>query len=290
MFEFLKFKKKTSKGSLHKTKFLLKMPKERAPNASPSKKTGYLIGISVIILPILCGYLYYFLSHSAAFNVSEVLVEGLENESFVSVDEIKRLAEEKSLGLNIFKVHLNALEKEILQNTWIRQVVLKKSFPKTLRVQIFLREPVLFVQQGEHKFSLMDEHGALFGGALKVFKWDLPIVSDISGGSLWLENSEFTKFFLVWLGRWKSAGGGEIAAIELNKDGGKILIKYELLDKKHVFPVVYFSEKPPEFFGRSSSCVQLQQVVKYLTKESIVSRQILVTGDKKIVVKTDRGS
>jgi len=154
-------------------------------SAGPKKKMHLdnilrrlLWGVIVFLIVFSLVELGYYLLVSPHVLITKIECEG---DLKLSEQEILSLA-----GLSgneyYFTINLKAVEEGIKQHPMVREVIVEKIFPNTLRLTLMGRKPLLLVQLAEGKslgYGYLDEEGVVFAKANHIGELNLPIISGL---------------------------------------------------------------------------------------------------------------
>jgi cell division septal protein FtsQ len=223
---------------------------------------------------------------SPLFIVQVVEVADLPENSPIDAATVSKLAAVPIGKENLFKLDLLSIEQRVKKHPWVKAVQLHKRFPQTLAIEVVLRQPRALLQGEKGQMSYVDADGNVFGKVNLAVQPDLPLLSgamDLSKriGSLHL------------LDLWDSEQVVKVAQLSSityeEERGYRLLVSYPMrqgggLGRTMVDLGNEINADISAQFGR------LKQVVRYLSDHSISVRQVWADADKKIIVKTVRGS
>lgn len=252
--------------------------------------------------------------HSPLFQVEAVEVNSSSASPPLDEGEILALASVPVGRVSLFELDLRAIQDRLLANDWIREVSLEKRFPHTLVMGVKFRDPYAVIQTRRGSLAYVDSFGTVFGNVTLKQNRDLPLFTgftyfDAAG----LNDSdkmpsrsqnriqERIKDALHILSKWQLARLDEvslISSVQWESDRGfRILVSYPLGGlvsgvvpdpKTQARAVIELgSEIEPSL---EEKFLRLSNVLRYLSKNSIVVRQIRADVGKKVVVKTVHGS
>ncbi len=113
---------------------------------------------------------YVFLISWEELAIRTVIIRG-QDEPLSSA--IARDFEGRRLG-NIFLFDINTLRQELLADSWVRDIRVRKVFPSSLSVDIIARKAFVLFDNGG--LSLVDEDGVVLEEEVSAGRWDLPVV------------------------------------------------------------------------------------------------------------------
>jgi hypothetical protein len=239
----------------------------------------FIIAVSILAFSI------YETVHSPIFTVQVVEVaDHLDVSPPVDSQTITDLAAVPIGRVNLFGLDLKSIEARILAHPWIREVKLQKKFPQTLSINVVFRKAVALAQLENGGLTYVDETGKLFDSVNLMIQNDLPLLVGFSQSS---ENSARLQEALRLINMWESTSFVP-----------KLAISTILWEKTRGFRVQVSAptgramiDMGQEIDGRiEPQLLQLKHVFSYLQENSIPVHQIWADAEKKIVVKTARGS
>jgi len=260
------------------------------------KKTKMIRKYAVIFFSVtallLASYGVFRAMHSPLFTTQVVEVADQPEQAPVDAQTITDLAAVPVGRVNLFDLDLQAIERRILTNSWIREVHLQKRFPQTLSISVVFRDPRGLFQGADGMLSYIDVDGKTFGRANLMFQPDLPVFSGFQkeGDPKILEA---LRFFSNWE---KSTLGKrtQISALSWDEERGyRALVTYEFASSNGNSGArgrtwVDFGQN---FDGDPNlQLKRLSYVFQYLAKNLVSARQIFADAGKKVVVKTAKGS
>jgi cell division protein FtsQ len=97
---------------------------------------------------------FYEISGDLGFKLEKVVIAGNKN---ISQGEV-RSALNADTGTPIFSIDLKNIKKQIEENTWVKQVAIKRHLPNTIYIAIMEKTPIAIWQINQQIF-LIDEDG-----------------------------------------------------------------------------------------------------------------------------------
>lgn len=141
-------------------------PKEKIGFAFPFKTFKKIFFLGVIL------WLVYYIFFSKLFLINEVIIEG---NKLVAKDDVARLVPMKK---NIFLIHSLDLKKNILRSfPEVRDAVVYKGIPNTVKIILIEREPSIVWQSGGDYYLISDSGEVAKKIGNEEFK-NLPLVVD----------------------------------------------------------------------------------------------------------------
>lgn len=222
--------------------------------------------------------------NSDLFLVRVVEVSDLAAVTPLASDEILRIANVPTEGINLFSLKLLPIEQRLVAHPWIRSAVVTKRFPNTVSISVQFRDPIAILQTQTGDLFFLDQDGAVFSELNLKSNPDLPVI---------LETDEGRKNQALDLVRaWENAGLKEsypIASIEdLGEKGFRALITYPLKGSGKGRTWVEVGQKFDGDFKEQLG--RLHEVLSYVQRQGISARQVLADLGKKIVVRIARRS
>ncbi|HTL13054.1 MAG TPA: FtsQ-type POTRA domain-containing protein [Bdellovibrionota bacterium] len=250
--------------------------------------TGWALAISAAALGAL-GVGWHQAVHSPLYSVRVVEVAFPSAQSGqalpLTVDQVREIAAVPVGGASLFSLNLRDIQARLLQEPWIRAVTVGKRFPSTLEIGVTFREAVGLWISPERTLRYVDGDGTVFGSLQMGKASDLPVFSSFPEREL--------PRAAAFASGWQSAGLGryaELAEVAWFADRG---LRAVLLGKssdstpQHRW-VLEMGQSFDE--GLNARLEHLRQVLQYAAQRPLEVAGVRVTDDKKIVVKTGRGS
>ena len=259
---------------------------------------GKVQSVSTVVFSVVAmasaGYGIFAASRSSLFSVRIVEIDqSSEKESFpqpLDSETIHQLAGVKVGQENLFSLKLSQIESRILQAPWVRTVSLEKKLPQKLAIHVQFREPLARFAHANGDLGFVDADVKVFNVSeanhATTVSYDLPVVTGIA------ENSEELRQAIKWIQAWNQSDLARTAVLSSigfdPKWGYQAQIAYQLPEKKSWSrPVLRLGQK---FDDSSFASGRLSRVVRYLSSQSTPAQRISLIDEKKIVVKTARGS
>lgn len=192
------------------------------------------------------------------------------------------------VGLDLARV-----EERLLRDPWVKQVVVAKQFPATVKIELSLREAVLGIARTEssRKLHYLDREGVAFAPWNPKFELELPILLGVP-----TTDAAVIALAREWAGLWRSVP--ELAQVELatlrwdRSLGLQASVAYPLATGSRVHTRIGLGSDSPQLDPAQArgQLQRLAQVINHLSQQGMVARQIWADLGKKIVVKTAPGS
>jgi cell division septal protein FtsQ len=222
--------------------------------------------------------------HSSLFMVRVVEVSDQEQDAPLEPREVTALAAVPLGEVSLFDLNLKSIEKRLLAHHWVREVVLIKRFPQTLSIQVIYRQPLAILQGRQGALRYVDSDGSLFGPVTLRGKADLPMIDGVPTDAEGPVRGALAVLEAWGKYSWKTAN--QVSQVSWDEDSGYTL--WIAFEPAHRVSVLVgpddFLTADPAIFGR------IDAVLKHLASKAIAIRQIFADANKKIVVRTARGS
>lgn len=225
-------------------------------------------------------------TRSPLFHVQVVELSDYPENAPVSEERILELASVPVGKAALFSLDLAEIEKRVLVENWVSEVRIRKVFPQTLSLSVRFREPVAAIVAtgagAKHRLAYLDREGQAFGRYNPRFKLDVPLISGVRADS-----KLQIRAILKWIGEWEASELGRSTQLSDfvwdEETGLRAHVRYSAgrtaVELGHEFNL-----------DTGAQLERLAKVFRYLGEHSLQTRQIWADSDKKIVVKTARGS
>ncbi|HVN78575.1 MAG TPA: FtsQ-type POTRA domain-containing protein [Terriglobia bacterium] len=127
-----------------------------------------------------CLLIRHFLMHSPRLSVSIKKIQGLH---YVSESQVQlKLSELESRNRNLFCLDLDEIRRSIEQIPWVSEVVVYRTFPDKLTIEVKERRPIAFAKV-DAATMLVDEEGVLLerNSEMKT-QFDFPVIVGLEPG------------------------------------------------------------------------------------------------------------
>jgi cell division septal protein FtsQ len=224
--------------------------------------------------------------HSPLFIVRVVEVSDQPLDSPLDPREVSALAAVPLAKTSLFALDLKSIEKRLLTNHWVRDVVLTKRFPQTLAIQVIYRQPVALLQGPQGVLKYVDTDGSIFGPVTLRGRADLPVIHGLPQGAAGEKIlPQAVAALKAWSAHpWKTVN--QISQLAWDEEEG--FTAWIAFEPSYRVSVVlgpdWGTEGNIELFSR------IDAVLQYSASRSIPIRQIYADANKKIVVRTARRS
>jgi cell division protein FtsQ len=109
--------------------------------------------------------------------VTKVVVEG---NRIVEANEVLQLAQ-VALGTPMYDVDLAGIRNAVTSNFFIKDAVVKRDLPSTIRIMVQERSPIAIVNRGDILY--LDDEGVVLPHSISKETFDLPILSGVPAES-----------------------------------------------------------------------------------------------------------
>lgn len=139
-----------------------------------------LLALSVITAFIVSLHLYWTISGLEILKVREIEIKGnyhLSKEALLNITDMNRD--------NILKINLESLRIKILESPWLKEVMIRRELPGTIKIHLIERIPQAVIDYGD-SFYLVDGEGVIIERIRDRGGHILPLISgvDLSEGRL----------------------------------------------------------------------------------------------------------
>jgi hypothetical protein len=207
----------------------------------------------------------------------------------LSAADIVALANVPVGRMNLFRLDLHQIERNLLKSGWIASVHLEKVFPNTVSVAVQFQEPVALLQGGNGELWYVNATGNIF----EPFRLKADVVLPILVGVFEEPRERImgTLQLMSQLKKMEDRGidfSMRLAALEWNGERGyQAMIEYP----RGTLPVLMGDlAATNQSSEREDKINSIYEVIKYLSVNSIAARHIWADAVKKIVVKIARDS
>lgn len=229
---------------------------------------------------------------SPIFLIHVVEISAIENGP-LNYTQLLELAQIPTGKINLFDLNLHAIEEKFKKNEWISAVEITKKFPQTVSIQVHFREPVALFQWRNGLIGYVDNEGSVFGNITTGYISDLPTFSGMDLNESKVEGEKIKKA-LVILDSWKEAEIGkktDISAIHWSENYGFRCFFNYLFGSNENKKIRTQVDLGFENLNKIRlQLKRLSKVIDQLSLRGVASHQIWADSDKKIVVKTAKGS
>ena len=123
---------------------------------------------------------WHFLTHSSRLNVAVKEIRGLH---YVTESQVQsKLSEFEKRNRNLFSLDLDDVRKSIEQIPWVNEVIVYRTFPNRLTIEVKERRPIAFAKVDAGTL-LVDEEGVLLERNPEVkAHFDFPVIVGLEAG------------------------------------------------------------------------------------------------------------
>ncbi|GIU82927.1 MAG: FtsQ-type POTRA domain-containing protein [Acidobacteria bacterium] len=222
-----------------------KLAKRKTSNASlPKKRQGGFFFTSVLPFLLLClilfclGFvsflLYQNLTESSFFRVKNIEIYGANR---VAKDEIERIVRVETVGKSVWSADIDSIREKIEDISMIKQAVVSKILPSTIRVSVVERIPQLVAQIGSDYFWIDDEGQVLKKARQEEINWVLLGLEQNKSDKANKENRERVKMAITMRDEFKKMGiEDQIKAVNLSNLSEPQIFVEDSGEKVAIFP------------------------------------------------------
>ena len=209
----------------------------------------------------------------------------------VDIDELERLAGIRVGQDSLLRLNFKEIEKRLFQNAWVESVQVSTRLPNAVSIHIGLKKPIALLQDSKDGLLYyLDEKGQKIGVVDLSWSPDLPVIS----GKFDAESARIGEAVEI-IKAWEIYGVKNLATIsEVHWDastGFKLMILYSISinGEKTVARTVLEAGRKSGFLTENNAG-RIEKVVQYLMTNWISASRLFLLADKKIVVRSARGS
>ena len=150
---------------------------ERPVETTSPKKGG--TGKKILLLGLLLGIgglIVWSNAWKSNLTVDTVTVEG---NRIVEANEVLQLAHVKT-GTPMYDVDLTAIQKDVATNFFIKDAIVERDLPSTIRITVVERAPIAMVNRGTILY--LDDEGVVLPHSISKETFDLPMLSGVPSG------------------------------------------------------------------------------------------------------------
>lgn len=132
-----------------------------------------ILAVSVFSVSIFLLFLYRTISDLEVLKVREIEIRGnhhISEEELLNITDIKRD--------NIFKINLDDLRIKVLKSPWVREAMVRREFPGTIKIQLSERVPEAIIDYGDF-FYLVDRDRVIIERVRDREGYFLPLISGV---------------------------------------------------------------------------------------------------------------
>lgn len=200
--------------------------------------------------------------------------------------EITEMAAVPLGGVNLFRLELDRIKQRLLENHWVRDVILTKRFPQTLSVQVIYRQPVALLQGAHGVLQFIDADGSLFGPVTLRGRSDLPLVHGLPDGDVGDRlRLEAIRLIRAWEAySWRTVN--QLSQVSWDEEEG-FTAWFAFSPSYRISAIL---GPGADLSGMEAVLSRIDRVLMHSLKHSLPVRQIFADANKKIVVRTARRS
>ena len=181
-------------------------------------RTG-AVTTGMILLAGSVGSGIYAMSKSPLFLVKKIIFQGdphLSEESLQTYEE--------RLGTNIFFLKLKSVQRDLLQEPYVKKVFLRRELPDRVTVRIEERKPFALLQM-DNKSFLIDQDGRILERLSEKGDTALPVIDGIEQdqNGVWKEELSQALSLIMTIKNYGYPDFEEIDLIEMTKKHGAVL-------------------------------------------------------------------
>ncbi|MEK6692873.1 MAG: FtsQ-type POTRA domain-containing protein [Nitrospirota bacterium] len=146
-----------------------------------------LLSLSVIAICVFLLDLYRTVSELEIMRVREIEIRGnnhLSEEVLLNITDLKRN--------NILKINLEDMRVKFLKSPWIKEAVIRRELPGTIRVHLVERIPEAIIDYSD-SFYLVDGEGVIIERVKDRGRYPLPVISGVDLGESRLGEKSHSK-------------------------------------------------------------------------------------------------
>jgi cell division septal protein FtsQ len=137
-------------------------------NGQESKKLWLIITLAALTSLIAAANIW-----KSSLTVKKVIVDG---NRIVETNEILQLAQ-VTRGMKMYDMDLMVVQKDVLSHHFIKDVVVARDLPVTLKISVVERSPIALINRGGILY--LDEDGFVLPHAVSREVFDLPIITGL---------------------------------------------------------------------------------------------------------------
>jgi hypothetical protein len=253
---------------------------------------GFWAGVGLLCVSWVA--LTLWVASTSEFRARSLEIEGITEESPVTAEWVEKTVALKAGYESIFLLSLRPMQERLLQNPWVKEAIVQRVPPGTVKVALRFRDPQYLVQSSDGSIQYMDSEANLFGHPTPQMGMDFPVLAGIRSGDV-----DRRREAILVLEEWKKAVGQDgarlhglptVEQLSWSEDQGYRLIVAETPTSgtfRQKIAVELGPWQPADF---PIQLTRLQSVLKYIREHQVPVRQIWADAGKKIVVKVGRGS
>ena len=271
----------TKKKSDNKTN-ILKTQKPISKKEEEIKRQKRILGFRIakytVLSTCIVGVIIAIMT-SPLFNIKEIIIEGNDK---ITKDEIISLSQ-INLDENTYKISKNKVEKEILENPYIKNVEIKRSLPSKIVITVEERKATYMIEYG-NAYVYINNQGYILEVSNQ--KLEVPIIQGaetnseelVPGGRLC--NNDLIKMSTVI----------KIMELAANNEIANLITRIDMENDKN-YRIVFESEQKVAYLGDDTDLnTKILSIKSILEKEKDIAGEIFVNMDLKTNYPTFRQS
>ncbi len=224
---------------------------------------------------------------SSLFTLRSVVVEPLSSNYPLNREQVLHLAG-VPVGLgSLFELNLEPIESRLLQNPWVKGVVVGKQFPGTLSLRVVERTPVALLAEANGRVVYLESDGTTFEDRAMVYQGELPIFTGFQSN-----DPETLKKINAFVKNWfapEIIPGLKLSSLSYDERLGlRAMISYPMKNQQQMRTVLELGLNLED--AEELPMERLKKVLQYIAQRSQPASKIWLGNGKKIVVKFSRGS
>jgi len=252
--------------------------------ASHSKNTMHwvagILGLAVLITGITQ------VTHSSLFLLRSVSVTPLSSSYPLTREKVLELARIPVGNISLFDLSLEPIQSRLIEQPWVKGVVLGKQFPSQLSLTIIERNPVALLTEPQGRVVYLEADGTTFEDKAMTYPEDLPILEGFSAQNI-ESLKEANAFIRTWFAPDHFPGLKVSSLSNDEKMGLRAVVSVPESHQKQMRVVIELGLNLRE--AAQVSPEHLSKVLKYLSDHSMQASKIWLGDGKKIVVKVLKG-
>ncbi|MCS6873463.1 MAG: FtsQ-type POTRA domain-containing protein [Pyrinomonadaceae bacterium] len=113
-----------------------------------------LVSLILFGLGFLLMVIYRSFTHSEFFSLKRIEIEGINR---IPRDEIERVIRAETIGVGVWNADISLIKHQLEKNSMVKEAIVTRQLPDTLRVKITERVPFVIVQGTQGYFWIDDE-------------------------------------------------------------------------------------------------------------------------------------
>lgn len=183
----------------------------------PSGKKAPKRALALMLLALTVIIAAFLFINSPFFAVGTVVVEG---NKYVSEEDIHGIAGIPT-EINIFRLNTGTIKTRLRRDLRIADAEVTRQFPATIAIAVRERQPLAWVACS-YGFIQMDEHGVVMAAAKNIKKVDVPIITGVRLGSVFIgdtADNPAVKNILAYLADLDEPTLGQLSEVNIRSAG-----------------------------------------------------------------------